>query len=160
MHRTLATARRSGSHRYIRRISSAIARGDAPRAVVAKLRAICLALPEASEEEAWVGTRWCVRKKNFAHVVGITDGWPPAYAKAAAVDGPGTVLTFRVAGPELDALAGGGAPFFKPPWFADIVGLVLDERTDWDEVAELITESYCVLAPQRLVALVDRPGAD
>jgi len=28
---------------------------------------------------------------------------------------------------------------------------------DWGEVAELVTESYCVLAPKKLVALVERP---
>jgi len=33
----------------------------------------------------------------------------------------------------------------------------LEPATDWDEVAELMTESYCVLAPKKLVALVDRP---
>jgi len=27
------------------------------------------------------------------------------------------------------------------------------------EVAELVTESYCVLAPKKLVELVDRPRA-
>jgi hypothetical protein len=37
--------------------------------------------------------------------------------------------------------------------------MVLDERVDWKEVAELLIESYCVLAPKKLVALVDRPGA-
>jgi hypothetical protein len=26
-------------------------------------------------------------------------------------------------------------------------------------VREIVTESYCVLAPKKLVALVDRPGA-
>ncbi len=26
-----------------------------------------------------------------------------------------------------------------------------------DEVAELMTESYCVMAPKKLLALVDRP---
>ena len=30
---------------------------------------------------------------------------------------------------------------------------------DWEEVAELLTESYCVLAPAALVAMVDRPAA-
>jgi hypothetical protein len=50
-----------------------------------------------------------------------------------------------------------GAPFFNPPWFDGIVGLHLDDRTDWSEVAELVTESYCALAPKKLVALVDRP---
>jgi hypothetical protein len=34
---------------------------------------------------------------------------------------------------------------------------VLDDDVDWDEVAELLTESYCLLAPKKLVALVDRP---
>ena len=37
------------------------------------------------------------------------------------------------------------------------MGLTLDDATDWDEVAELVVESYCVLAPRKLVALVDRP---
>ena len=34
---------------------------------------------------------------------------------------------------------------------------VLDADTDWSEVAELVTESYCALAPKKLVALVHRP---
>ncbi len=49
-------------------------------------------------------------------------------------------------------------PYFKPVWFPDIVGLRIDDDTDWDEVGELLTESYCTRAPKRLVALVDRPG--
>jgi hypothetical protein len=35
--------------------------------------------------------------------------------------------------------------------------MVLDGETDWDEVQEIVTESYCVLAPKKLVALVERP---
>ena len=66
------------------------------------------------------------------------------------------MLTFRSSGPELDALAAAGHPFFRPVWFPDIVGMVLDDDVDWDEVAELLTESYCVLAPKKLVELVDR----
>ena len=27
---------------------------------------------------------------------------------------------------------------------------------DWDEIAELVTESYCAVAPKRLVAMVRR----
>jgi hypothetical protein len=41
----------------------------------------------------------------------------------------------------------------------EIVGVVLDAGVDWGEVAELVTESYCVLAPKKLVELVDRPSA-
>lgn len=45
-----------------------------PDTLVEKLRTICLDLPEVVEEAAWTGTRWCVRKKNFAHVVLNDDG--------------------------------------------------------------------------------------
>jgi hypothetical protein len=128
-------------------------------AVLARLRAACASLPEIVEESAWVGTRWRVRTKTFAHVLTISDGWPPAYAEAAGTDGPACVLTFRARGPELEVLRLAPKPFFKPVWFPDIVGLVLDDATDWDEVGELLTESYCALAPQKLVALVDRPKA-
>jgi hypothetical protein len=122
--------------------------------IVTKLGAICLELPDAYEEQAWVGIRWMIRKKNFAHVVMIDAGWPPMYARAAASDGPTVVLTFRSEGEELAALVGAGHPFFKPVWFPSIVGMVIDASTDWDEVAELLTESYCILAPKKLAEQV------
>jgi hypothetical protein len=125
--------------------------------IVAKLRSVCLGLPEAYEEPAWVGTRWRIRTRTFAHVLTVDAGWPPAYARAAGSDGPMTVLTFRSSGPELDALRHTGAPFFAPPWRADEVGMVLDQDIDWDEVAQLVTESYCLLAPKKLSDSVDRP---
>jgi hypothetical protein len=131
---------------------------DVPPEIVAELRAVCLGLPEAYEEQAWVGTRWRIRGRTFAHVLVVDSGWPPAYARAARANGPGTVLTFRSSGPELDVLRGAGHPFFAPAWRADEVGLVLEADVDWDEVAELVTESYCVLAPKALRGLVDRPG--
>jgi hypothetical protein len=127
--------------------------------VLRRLREICERLPEVVEEPAWVGTRWKIRTKTFAHVLVIDEGWPPVYARALGSDGPATVLTFRSAGDELDVLRHAGPPYFDPPWFADIVGSVLDDGTDWDEVAELCTESYCHLAPQKLAALVTRPEA-
>jgi hypothetical protein len=130
---------------------------DVPLEILERLRPLCLALPEVVEKQARVGTRWCVRRKNFAHVVVIADGWPPAYAAAAGL-ADAVVLTFRSAAQEVRAFAGAGPPFFVPPWFPNIVGLVLDADTDWDEVAELVTESYCTLAPKRLAALVERPA--
>jgi hypothetical protein len=126
--------------------------------IVARLRAICLGLPDAREEEAWVGTRWRVRTKTFAHVLTIADGWPPAYARAASTDGPATVLTFRSRGPELEALGAAGPPFFRPVWHPEAVGVLLSDDVDWEEIAELLTESYCTLAPPSLVSRVDRPS--
>jgi hypothetical protein len=128
-----------------------------PDRVVGRLRSICLALPEAYEEPAWVGVRWRVRSRTFGHVLSIDQGWPPAYARAAATDGPAHVLMFRSTGAELEALRSAGAPFFSTPWRRDEIGVALTDRTDWVEIAELVTESYCTQAPRRLVALVDRP---
>lgn len=133
---------------------------DAPPEVVAELRAICLGLPEAYEERAWVGTRWMVRKKTFAHVLTVEDGWPPVVAKAVGSDGPLTLLTFRAAGEELEMLRHAGPPFFFAGFGRDAIGIVIDDDTDWDEVTELLIESYCVMAPSKLVDQVDRPPAD
>jgi predicted DNA-binding protein (MmcQ/YjbR family) len=122
---------------------------DVPEDVETRLRAVCLALPDAYEERAWVGTRWRVRGKTFAHVLGVEID--------AVVR---VVLSFRSAGEELEILRHTGHPFFVLGWGRDAMGMVLDGDTDWDEVGELVTESYCVLAPEKLVALVDRPPAD
>lgn len=132
-------------------------RADVPLKIVAKLRQICLALPDAYEERAWVGTRWMIRKQTFAHVLMIDAGWPPAYARVAGSPGPICVLTFRSPLAALDASAYASPPFFRPGWWPNIVGLLLVARVDWDEVACLLTESYCVFAPKRLAALVGGP---
>jgi len=126
--------------------------------VVEHLRAICSTFPETYEESAWVGTRWRIRARTFAHVLVIAGGRPEGYARAVGVPGPVTVLMFRSSGPELDVLRSAGPPFFAPPWRPDEVGMVLTGDPDWDEVCELLTESYCAQAPKGLAAKVERPG--
>jgi YjbR len=122
---------------------------DVPAEVMAELRAACLGLPDAYEQQAWAGARWCVRRRTFAHVLTVD-----------SARGSATVLTFRSSGPELDALRRMGHPFFTPGWGTNVMGMVLDADTSWDEVAELLTESYCIMAPKKLVALVDRPPGE
>lgn len=129
----------------------AAARPTVPQPVLDRLRAICLALPEAREEPAWTGTRWRIGQQTFAHVLMLADGWPPAYAKAAGTNGPACLLTFRSALPEEDVHAFTWAPFFRPVWFRDIVGMTLDDASDWDEVRGLLRASYERLAPSRLL---------
>lgn len=123
--------------------------------VITELRSVCLELPEVDEEPAWVGRRWRVRKKTFAHVLMIDSGWPPAYARAAGSDGPLCVLTFRSRGREFEPPGFAHYPFFRPLWFPNIVGMVLDDHVDWDRVARLVVDSYRVLAPKKLAKLVD-----
>ena len=123
---------------------------DVPDEVEINLRERCLALPDAYEQQAWRGTRWMVRKKTFAHVLGVEhDGAEP-----------NIVLSIRAAGAELEILRQTGHPFFALGWGYDAIGMVLDDDTDWDEVGELVTESYCIVAPKKLIALVDRPPSD
>ena len=44
---------------------------EVPREVLARVRLVCTELPEVDEEQAWEGTRWTIRGKNFAHVLVI-----------------------------------------------------------------------------------------
>ncbi|OZF38368.1 hypothetical protein CH294_08105 [Rhodococcus sp. 14-2483-1-1] len=122
----------------------------------ATVRRMCLALPETYEERAWVGERWRIRGRTFAHLLEIRDGTPPAFAKAAGTDGPAHVLIFRSRGIELDALSKRDG-FFAPGWGPEIIGMKLDGSVDRVELGELITESYCNRAPKKLVALLDLP---
>jgi hypothetical protein len=119
---------------------------DVPAEILAELRSVALGLPDAFEEPSWAGTRWRIRRRTFAHVL-----------TADSASGPVTVLTFRSPSPEREVLLGAGHPFF-PGGGSDVVGMVLDGGVDWSEVAELLTESYCVLAPKKLAAMVDRPA--
>jgi hypothetical protein len=50
-----------------------------------------------------------------------------------------------------------GAPYFRAGWGSNVVGLILDRRTDWAELAELLTDSYCLQAPAQLAERVVRP---
>ena len=48
---------------------------EVPPEIVAKIRSVCVALPEAYEEQAWVGVRWRIRERTFAHVLVLDSGW-------------------------------------------------------------------------------------
>lgn len=123
--------------------------------VVDRVRSICLALPETHEEQAWTGVRWRVRSRTVAHLLVVADGRPQSHARAIGHSGPATVLTFRTSPSEVDAFASMGGPYFYGGWGRDVVGIVLTADTDWDEVQELLTDSYRELAPRMLVERLD-----
>ena len=128
-----------------------------PEAWVERLARIALALPDAYQEEAWVGERWRVRGRTFAHVLPIEAGRPEAYSRAVGSPGPHVVMTFRADPEELEAITRSGPRYFRARWGTDVAGVVIDDDVDWEELRELVTESYCRLAPRKLVRLVDRP---
>lgn len=123
--------------------------------VVRRVGAIATALPEVREEEAWTGVRWRVRQRTFAHVMVAQPGYESSYRDITGDASVRTVLTFHSSGDELLALTHAGLPFYKPPWSGTIVGLVVDDATDWAEVAELVTDSYRQCAPQKLIRVID-----
>jgi hypothetical protein len=126
--------------------------------IVVRLAATALALPEAYEEDAWTGVRWRIRARTFAHVMVAQAGFESSFRDLTGIVEPTTVLTFRATGEELLAVVHAGLPFYKPAWSPTIVGMVIDDDTDWSEVADLVTESYRVCAPQKLARLLDDPG--
>ena len=74
--------------------------------------------------------------------------------------GPASVVTFRLSREHLRRGAISRAPFFRPCGFPISPGILIDARTDWDELDELLRGSYRVLAPKKLVArMADEKGA-
>ena len=124
--------------------------GDVPPEILRRLRPICLGLPEAYEEPAWVGVRWRIRQRTFAHV--CTRDPDELHTR------PLVVMTFRAPDDEVAAFASGGPPFFRAGWGGNVVGLTFSRRTDWVEVGELLTESYRIMAPKKLAALLPDPS--
>jgi len=133
---------------------------DVDAAVVQRLGTICLSFPDVVEEEAWRGTRWRIRGRTFAHVLPLTNGSPPSYAKAVGIDGPAIILTFQITAVERDLFTQLGLPYWAVRWGRDVGGLVLGDDPDWSEIAELVTDSYCLLAPRKLAERVSISAPD
>lgn len=121
-------------------------RAAVPTDTVLRLAAIFERLPECAEHDAWTGVAWKVRGATVGHVFGGEDGL--------------VRVTFRAEADEVEALHHLGPPYFKTEWGSNVVGMVLDEHTDWDELTELLTDSYCVQAPHTLAAQVARPAPE
>jgi hypothetical protein len=130
--------------------------GDVPPEVLDRLRPICGGLPQTYEEPAWIGVRWRIRTRTFAHVYMPDLERYPFYARHARAGEPPTVMTFRVPAEDLPGLTAGD-PFFRAGWGHNVAGVVLGDNTDWTEIAELVTDSYCEMAPKFLVARVTAP---
>lgn len=110
--------------------------------LTARLRSICLALPEATEKEAWGDPTFRVREKIFA-MEKRGDGRVSIWCKAA----PGSQAILVGADPEL---------FFVPPYVGSKgwIGMRLDAKPDWNEVAAIVRRSYRLTAPKKLAAQI------
>ncbi len=115
-------------------------------ATLERVRAVCLALPETEEKEAWGMPTFRVRGKLFAHFANDHhgDGRVALWLKAA--EGAQELLV--EAAPER---------FFVPPYMGPRgwVGVRVDGEVDWEEVAALVEEAWRLIAPKRVVAALD-----
>jgi predicted DNA-binding protein (MmcQ/YjbR family) len=115
------------------------------RRVLARLRKLCLALPESAEKEAWGDPTWRVRDRIFAMQKGNYEGGRPSlWCKAP----PGAQHVLVDSDPRR---------FFVPPYVGHKgwIGVYLDVRIDWDELTDIVEDSYCLVAPKRLAARLD-----
>ncbi|MBL0887959.1 MmcQ/YjbR family DNA-binding protein [Myceligenerans indicum] len=119
-------------------------RAPVPTDFVQRVAAVLERLPDCREHDAWTGVAWKVRDATVGHVFGGEDGL--------------VRITFRAEPDEVQAFQHLGPQYFKASWGSNAVGMVLDGHTDWEELAELLTDSYCIQAPQSLAAQVQRPA--
>lgn len=122
-----------------------------PELALERMQAIADRLPDAERSDNPIGCYFQIRRKNFAQVAIALDGGTPV-----------TMVVFKPLPEERDALIAGGYPYFSRGAWDERLGRVaalVDPDTDWDQIAELVTDSYRQLAPKKLVAQLDADGA-
>jgi predicted DNA-binding protein (MmcQ/YjbR family) len=111
---------------------------------LARLRGICLSLPEAVEKPFGGHTAPSFRVRDKLFVMTSEDG---------------RSMMFKAAPGGQEALvASDPGRFFIPAYVGGKgwVGARLDVEHDWAEIAELVEDSYRMIAPKRLAALLDQ----
>jgi predicted DNA-binding protein (MmcQ/YjbR family) len=115
-----------------------------------RLRKLCLALPEATERQAWGSPTFRVRNKMFAMFADNhhDDGRIAVWCKAA----PGAQEVL-VRSPD--------GRFFVPPYVGvnGWIGVRLEGDVDWETVAALLEDGYRLIAPKRVAAQLDGGAA-
>lgn len=114
-----------------------------------RLRALCLALPETTERPSHGEPTFFVRDKKVFVM----------YADHHHDDRLGF---WCAAPPGAQEESVGTEPerFFRPPYVGHRgwLGVYLDVPVDWDEIAQIVREAYCQVAPKRLAERL-RPAA-
>ncbi len=116
--------------------------------VMERLREICLSLPEAVEKSFGGHSAPSFRIRDKLFVMTSEDGRSMMF-KAA----PGVQEALVASDPKR---------FFVPAYVGHKgwVGARLTADQDWDEIAELVEDSYRLIAPKRLAARVGRPAPE
>ena len=117
-------------------------------AALERVRALCSALPEVEEKEAWGEPTFRVRNKLFA-----------MYAAGSSHHGKGIDgLWIKSTHVNQDLLVRAEPDrFFVPPYVGPSgwVGVRLSDDPDWDVVADLLRDGWRLVAPKKLHARLD-----
>jgi hypothetical protein len=110
-----------------------------------RIRRICLALPESFEQEAWGEPTFRVRKRIFVMYAG---GGRHGRGRDA-------IWCNTPAGLQEVLVADEPEKYYVPPYVgvSGWIGLILDELED-EEIESHVAQSYCMVAPKKLQALV------
>ncbi|MFN0072346.1 MAG: MmcQ/YjbR family DNA-binding protein [Chloroflexota bacterium] len=105
------------------------------------LRQLCLGLPDVTERLSHGEPTWFIRgKKTFVSCSTYHHDDRLSFV-CAAPDGAQEMLVAAEPG-----------RFYRPPYVGGRgwLGVYLDVPVDWDEIAELVLDAYCQVAPRRL----------
>jgi hypothetical protein len=119
--------------------------------VLARLRGICLALPEVAERPSHGAPTFFVQgKRAFLMVLSDHHGDGRFAAWCAAPEGMQGML-----------VAADPARFFVPPYVGHRgwLGVRLDRGLDWEELTGILEDAFAEVAPARLVDAAARQGA-
>jgi len=144
--------RNDGSSSAARRSTRASAPVEVPEDIDERVRTLCLALPEVTVriDESLTRTRslahsFDIRRRSFCLLMAVEN----------RSGKPVPLLVLRADPDEREALLSLGHPFFASRAGRGRIGVLLTDDTDWEEIRELVTESYRRLAPKKLTALLD-----
>lgn len=125
---------------------------DDSNPAIQRLRKLCLALPETFEKEAWGE---CTFRVTGGSMFAMTDNNHHGSKRVAVwVKAPHDVQ---------DVLVSADAKrFFVPPYVGSKgwLGVRLDYKVDWEELADILNDGYAMSAPRRLQALLTGDTAD
>jgi predicted DNA-binding protein (MmcQ/YjbR family) len=123
-----------------------------PEDVEERVRSLCLALPKVTVRIDESRTRarstahsFDIRRRSFCLLVATAD----------PTGRPVPLLVLRAYPDDRDALVAVGHPYFASRAGRDRLRVLLTDDTDWEEIRELVTESYRLLAPRKLSARLD-----
>jgi hypothetical protein len=112
-----------------------------------RVRSICMALPEVTEKISHGSPAFFVKKQFVALWIGghHDHGFPHLWCAAPS-------------GAQEALVEGDPERYFRPPYVGGRgwVGLRLDKPIDEEDLAGLLEDAYCTVAPARLIAQIER----